>query len=64
MRDPKYDVLSEPVPIGPLVAKNRMFRRGDPADRPAASAQRGDGCVVVGLGGDLGHQLGMQHGAV
>ena len=40
------------------------FRRRDPADRPAGSAQRGDGCVVVGLGGDLGDQLGMQHGAV
>ena len=34
------------------------------ANRPAASAQRGDGCVVVGLGGDLRHQQGMQHGAV
>ncbi len=34
------------------------------ANRPAGSAQRGDGCVVVGLGGDLGDQLGMQHGAV
>ena len=32
--------------------------------RSAASAQGGDGCVVVGLGGDLRHQLGMQHGAV
>ncbi len=25
MRDPRYDVLFEPVPIGPLVAKNRFF---------------------------------------
>ena len=26
MRDPRYDVLFEPVPIGPLVAKNRFFQ--------------------------------------
>ena len=26
MRDPKYDVLFEPVRIGPLVAKNRFFQ--------------------------------------
>ena len=26
MRDPAYDVLFEPVPIGPLVAKNRFFQ--------------------------------------
>ena len=26
MRDPKYDILFEPVPIGPLVAKNRFFQ--------------------------------------
>ena len=26
MRDPKYDVLFEPVRIGPLTAKNRFFQ--------------------------------------
>ena len=26
MRDPAYDVLFEPVPIGPVVAKNRFFQ--------------------------------------
>ena len=26
MRDPKYDILFEPVPIGPLMAKNRFFQ--------------------------------------
>ena len=26
MRDPAYDILFEPVPIGPLVAKNRFFQ--------------------------------------
>ena len=26
MRDPKYDVLFEPVRIGPLTAKNRIFQ--------------------------------------
>ncbi len=26
MRDPRYDVLFEPVPIGPLTAKNRFFQ--------------------------------------
>ena len=26
MRDPKHDILFEPVPIGPLVAKNRFFQ--------------------------------------
>ena len=26
MRDPRYDILFEPVPIGPLVAKNRFFQ--------------------------------------
>ena len=25
-RDPKYDVLFEPVRIGPLTAKNRLFQ--------------------------------------
>ena len=28
MRDPKYDVLFEPVRIGPLTAKNRFFTPG------------------------------------
>ena len=26
MRDPKYDILFEPVPVGPLMAKNRFFQ--------------------------------------
>ena len=26
MRDPRYDVLFEAVPIGPVVAKNRFFQ--------------------------------------
>ena len=26
MRDPKYDILFEPVRIGPLTAKNRFFQ--------------------------------------
>ena len=26
MRDPKCDILFEPVPIGPLMAKNRFFQ--------------------------------------
>ncbi|MCZ6798750.1 MAG: NADH:flavin oxidoreductase, partial [Gammaproteobacteria bacterium] len=25
-RDPKYDILFEPVPIGPVTAKNRFFQ--------------------------------------
>ncbi len=26
MRDPEYDILFEPVRIGPLTAKNRFFQ--------------------------------------
>ena len=26
MRDPRYDILFEPVRIGPVVAKNRFFQ--------------------------------------
>jgi dimethylamine/trimethylamine dehydrogenase len=25
-RDPRYDILFEPVPIGPVVARNRFFQ--------------------------------------
>jgi len=25
-RDPRYDILFEPVKIGPVIAKNRFFR--------------------------------------
>ncbi|MFL6182562.1 MAG: trimethylamine dehydrogenase, partial [Actinomycetes bacterium] len=26
MRDPRYDILFEPVPIGPVTAPNRFFQ--------------------------------------
>ncbi|MGB7321041.1 MAG: FAD-dependent oxidoreductase [Albidovulum sp.] len=46
MRDPRYDVLFEPVKIGPLVAKNRFYQvphcnGGGYRDPSAAAAMRG-----------------------
>ena len=46
MRDPRYDVLFEPVQIGPLTAKNRFFQvphcnGGGYRDPSAAAAMRG-----------------------
>ena len=46
MRNPSYDILFEPVPIGPLVAKNRFYQvphcnGGGYRDPSAAAAMRG-----------------------
>ena len=46
MRDPKYDILFEPLAIGPLVAKNRFYQvphcnGGGYRDPSAAAAMRG-----------------------
>ena len=46
MRDPRYDILFEPVAIGPLVAKNRFYQvphcnGGGYRDPSAAAAMRG-----------------------
>lgn len=46
MRDPRYDILFQPVPIGPLMAKNRFYQvphcnGGGYRDPSAAAAMRG-----------------------
>ena len=46
MRDPRYDILFEPMPIGPLTAKNRFYQvphcnGGGYRDPSAAAAMRG-----------------------
>ena len=46
MRDPRYDLLFEPMPIGPLTAKNRFYQvphcnGGGYRDPSAAAAMRG-----------------------
>ncbi|MFK7746689.1 MAG: FAD-dependent oxidoreductase [Roseobacter sp.] len=46
MRDPRYDILFEPMPIGPVTAKNRFYQvphcnGGGYRDPSAAAAMRG-----------------------
>ncbi|MCC5970235.1 MAG: FAD-dependent oxidoreductase [Pararhodobacter sp.] len=46
MRDPRYDILFQPMPVGPLVAKNRFYQvphcnGGGYRDPSAAAAMRG-----------------------
>ena len=46
-RDPRYDILFEPIRIGPLTAKNRFYQvphcnGGGYRDPSAAAAMRGD----------------------
>jgi dimethylamine/trimethylamine dehydrogenase len=46
LRDPRYDILFEPMPIGPLTAKNRFYQvphcnGGGYRDPSAAAAMRG-----------------------
>ncbi|GIX14644.1 MAG: hypothetical protein KatS3mg118_2603 [Paracoccaceae bacterium] len=48
MRDPRYDILFEPVRIGPLTAKNRFYQvphcngggYRDPRPRPRCARSR------------------------